>query len=228
MSFDVPKGNSPEFLDFLSKSYSTIPKGAQWAVVFHNLNSILPAIKLSVKNEPRADLWKIDEAANSLLTPDYQTRFGCMFAHALEVPGDNMSTAAEGIKTNGFIRSYVGTGRADFPILRISFLDTNISFSDSFLRGWTLATANYGLVARPPGDKNYRTNMTCYKFGITPKGPTVLQRMFFEKICCTSVTNEEYAYNPPTGYVKRDATFIYNNYSLDMVTNNSILKEQNK
>ena len=126
---------------------------------------------------------------------------------------------AGNIQSNAFIRSFVGAGRNDFPVMRMTFLDTNVSFVDSFLRGWALATANFGLIAR--SDIKYRTNLTCYKFGITPKGPFIIQTMTFRDICCVSVSEEEYQYTPPTGPVLREAQFVYNNYSIDTVIGNS-------
>ena len=217
------KANPSYFLDqFLSKPVSSIPKGAQWAVFFSDLfGSILPAITEAYKFEPTP--WKTEQAAGAILTNSYQQDKGCLFCQAIGLPGDGLTPVSEGnIKTNAFLRSYVGAGRTDLPLLRMTFLETNVSFCDSFLRGWALATANFGLIARS-GDKNYRTNLTCYKFGITPEGPIVTMQMTFEGICCVNVSDEEFNYNPGTSPVERTANFIYNSYSIDTVTGNSLL-----
>lgn len=215
------KGNPSYFLDtFLSRPASSIPKGAQWAVTFDNLErNILPAIGLAYDNEPHT--WQTEEAASVILTSEYQQSKGCLFCQAIGLPGEGMTPVAEGnIKHNAFIRSYVGAGRSDFQVMRMTFLETNVSFCDSFLRGWALATSNFGLIARS-GEKNYRTNLTCYKFGITPTGPVVTMAMTFRGICCVNVAEHEISYAPVSSPMERSAQFIYHSYSVDTITGNS-------
>lgn len=211
------KGTPQSFLQtFLSRPASSIPKGAQWAVTFNDLAaSILPAIKAAYAREPGTGLWKTDEAASVILTDQYQTSKGCLFCQAIGLPGETINTNVESkIERGGFIASPVGGGRANFPNMRMTFLDTSVSFCDSFLRGWALATAHFGMVARS-GEKNFRTGLTCWKFGITPQGPIVLQKMSFDGICCIGVSEEEYTYTPLTSPVNREATFVYHSYSLE-------------
>jgi hypothetical protein len=222
MATDLVKNNAYSFLDiFLSRPASSIPKGAQWAVSFDGLSDVLPSIKKAYDYEPQGiGKWNTLEAASTILTDEYQKSRGCLFCQAIALPGEGSTAVSEGnIKANAFIRSYVGAGRNDFPIMRMAFIDTHVSFADSFLRGWSLATANFGLIAR--SDIKYRTNLTCHKFGITPKGPFIIQTMKFQDICCISVSEEEYQYTPPTSPVLREAQFVYNNYIIDTVTENS-------
>lgn len=210
------KGSPADFLSlFLAREATAIPKGAQWAIQFHDLErSILPSIKLAYEREPSK--WWTESAAEMVLTKNYQEYKGCMFCQAIGVPGEGMTPVAEGsIKTNSYVRGYVGQGRNDFPEMRMSFIDTNISFCDSFLRGWSIATAAFGMLARD-GDKNYRTSLTCWKFGINTDGPVVLQKIKFDGICCIGVSEEEYNYDPMSTFVKREARFIYNSYGIDI------------
>lgn len=201
---------------FLGRPASSLPKGGQWAIVFHDLErKVLPAIELAHKGEPGL-LWDTKEAARTILTDQYQTDNGCLFCQAISLPGEGLTPVAEGLKSNAFIRTYVGAGRNDFPVLRMSFLETNISFADTFLRGWALATAKYGLVARS-GTKNYRTGMTCFKYAIGPNGLYLRQQVEFEGVCCISVSDEEYNHDHSTSAMKRDAQFIYHNYSINAV-----------
>lgn len=215
--------NIQSFLDiFLKSPASSIPKGAQWAVGFNEteLRKILETIDKAYELEPQAKLWNTSSAANIVLRDEYQKLRGCLFAQAIQLPGERTQTNAEGnIQSNALIRSRVGAGREDFGTLKMTFLETNISFVDSFLRGWSLATANFGLIARND-DKQYRTNMFCYKFGTSPQGLTILQKIIFEGICCVSVTSEEYNYAPLQGQaVMREAEFVYNSYSIDSASN---------
>ena len=224
------KENSWSFLStFLSRPASSIPKGAQWIVSFEPgertlQQAIFPAINEAYKKEPGlAVKWDTETAAAAILADEYQKNRGCMFCQAIGLPGEGLNVNSEGnIKTNAFLRSYVGGGRNDLPIMKMTFLDTNISFVDSFLRGWALATANFGLIARHPYDtKNYRTDIICYKFGITPKGPFITQSIFFRNACCVSVSEEEYQYSHASAPVLREARFIYNSYSVNTVDGNS-------
>jgi hypothetical protein len=213
------KATPSYFLDnFLSRPASAIPKGAQWAVQFESLPSrILPALEMAYAFEPGERRWQTSSAAELILTDEYQEHKGCLFCQAISLPGEGLTPIAEGsIKSNAFLRSYVGAGRNDSPVMRMTFIDTNISFCDTFLRGWSLATANFGMIARNSSDtRNYRTNLNCWKFGITPSGPIILQSMTFEGICCVGVSDEEYNYETATTYVKREAQFVYHSYSIE-------------
>jgi hypothetical protein len=215
MASDI-KGNASDFLQLLlSTPAGSLPKGAQWAVFFHNLNNILPCITKAYQIEPGGEnKWKTEAAAASLLTDNFQKTKGCLFCQAVAVPGEGSTPISEGvIKANSYIRAHVGQGRNDFGEMRMSFLETNTSFCDSFLRGWSIATSAFGMIARS-GELNYRTTATCYKFGITPKGPVVLQQMDFDGLCCINVSEEEYNYDTPTGHGRREARFLYHSYSL--------------
>lgn len=221
----INKGGPSDFLTvFLKNPGTSIPKGAQWAVLFNDLaGTILPAIGEAYAREPGNNEWKTRSAAAFLLSEPYQNPKGCMFCQAIGLPGEGLSPIVEGsIKTNGFIRSHVGQGRNDFQEMRMSFLETNLSFCDSFLRGWSMATAHFGMFAEY-GNKNYRTDLTCFKFGVTPKGPIILQQVNFKGVCCTSVTEEEYNYDTPNTFVKREARFVYHSYSVDVDSHSSSL-----
>ena len=223
------KNPVPTFLsNFLSRPASSIPKGAQWAIAFQNLDSnvggLLNTIEEAYKLEPNAKLWNTTNSAKVLLNKEYQSMRGCLFAQAIDLPGEKIQTNTEGnIKSNAFIRARVGGGREDFGTLKVTFLETNISFVDSLLRGWSLATANFGLIARADDDPlQYRTTLYCYKFGTYSAEfpPFVLQQVIFDGVCCVSVSNEEYNYSPVSGTAKmREAEFLYNSYSIDTATN---------
>jgi hypothetical protein len=227
MATDLVNNNIEWFVSgFLSSPAGAIHKGSQWVVTFESkeksLNDkIFPAINLAYDYEPTP--WKTQEAGSKILTEFYQRNRGCMFCQAISLPGESLNANAEGnIVSNAFIRSYVGAGRNDFPIMRMTFLDTNISFTDSFLRGWALATANFGMIARSENDeKNYRTDIFCHKLSITPEGPFISQTMTFKDACCVGVSEEEYQSTPITSPILREARFVYNSYSIDTVTGQS-------
>jgi hypothetical protein len=228
----------PFFLDnFLSRPASTLPKGAQWVLVFEGSylagneniisdNTIVPvtAIKRGTQFEPKK--WDIEGGLNTILTKDYQQTKGCLFAQAVQIPGESSVANPEGIQMNGFIRTFSGGGRNPFSNLQISFLETNVSFVDNVIRPWTIATAHLGLLART-GENNYRCNISVYKLGVISSNeyPYIACKYTFFGACPIEVTGEEYNYTQTTAAVNREATFIYHYYTLETSTNNPVVTD---
>lgn len=81
MATDLVKNNAYSFLDlFLSRPASSIPKGAQWAISFDDLNRVKPAIQQAYEYEPGGkNAWNTLQAAEAILTDQYQTSRGCLF-----------------------------------------------------------------------------------------------------------------------------------------------------
>lgn len=212
------------FHDILTTPVGALPKQETWIVAFDDLQTnILPAIKETLKYEPGANIgsslpWNIEEAASLISGDQYQKTGGCMVCQAIDLPSFNTNVIADGnIQYNAFLRSYVGQGRADFPMLRMTFLDTIVSFADNFLRPWALATAQFGLIARAKNTpENYRTTMNCWQLGgiSSDKPPTIIKQFTFHELCCISVNNEELNYMGKTTPPLREAQFIYNYYTL--------------
>lgn len=228
----------PHFLgSFLSKFETAIPKGAQWVLYFENLPDIVDVILNTIKErEPRG--WDIDTLAEKIGKNEIvQKTKGCLFAQAVEIPGENIVANPEGIQMNGFLRTTTGNGRGDYSGgIRIAFLETNISFVDTVIRPWVITTGHLGLIARPP-EQQYRCNLVICKLGSvagpilnlngTVKtegvGPVILQKYIFEGVCPISVGGEEYNYSTPTGPVIRDTTFLYNYYTVSHAIPDNIL-----
>jgi hypothetical protein len=211
----------PYFLDnVLNTPAGALPKGAQWVVAFDDLGgNVLPAINKALAYEKKE--WMIDGATGIVTSEAFQETKGCVYCQAIDLPGEGLVVNPEGnIMSNAFLRSYVGQGRNQFPVMRMTFLETNVSFADNFLRPWVIATGTFGLIARARGEeKNYRTNIYCYKLGTysgQDEAPIVLMKMTFYDACCVSVSNEEYNYAPLAGNpLMREAQFVYNYYSVE-------------
>ena len=218
------QGLIPSFLQsVLSSPVGSINRGSQWIVLFDNLqNNILPSIKKALTYEGKT--WQISTAADALLADTFQASKGCVFAQAIDIPGESLVVNPEGnIMSNAFLRSYVGQGRNQMPEMRMTFIDTNVSFADNFLRPWVIATGTFGLWAGTFEDpaENYRTNITCAKLGAYSPGdgPAITQLITFYDACCTSVANEELNYTPMSAPVMREARFVYNYYSVSDAAN---------
>jgi hypothetical protein len=226
-------GQIPFFLEqFLSKPASALPKGSQWVLVFEGaFNPVegtpdypepLPvqAILNTIKYEPRK--WNVEESLRTTLGDDYQKTKGCLFAQAVQIPGENNVANPEGIQQGGYIRSYLGGGRDPFEPLKVTFLETNVSFVDNVIRPWVITTAYLGMIARRGATKNYRCNVSVYKLGVLSpqQAPFVLQKYTFFGVCPISISGEEYNYTQNSSPINREATFIYHYYSLDSNINN--------
>lgn len=215
------------FLRLLGSGKMSIPKSALWLVTFENLGGyILPGILKAIKEQKTYntdDEWKIGAAAKSILNTDLQENAGCIFCTAIGLPGEEITVNPAGsIQANGFIQSYGNQGRTMFPKMRMTFLETNVSFCDNFLRPWVISTATHGLIGRKRKDvENYRTNIYCTQLGSTNSNssPVNLKTWTFFDACCVSVNEEEYNYNPANAPVLREATFIYNSYKISSESN---------
>jgi hypothetical protein len=202
------------FQDFLSRPATALPKGAQWVVSFETIP--IRAIKEGLKYEPQT--WEVDEGLAITTAELLQKRQGCLFAQAINLPGEGYQANPEGLQMNGFLRTTVGAGRQAYSPIQMVFLESNVSFVDNVIRPWVIATSHLGLIARS-GDLNYRTNLICSKLGILrpDEPPIVTQEYTFYGVCPVSVTSEELNYSTQTNPMFREADFIYHYYKLSTI-----------
>jgi hypothetical protein len=214
-------GRVPLFLQaFLNEPASALPKGGQWVVDFEGLKDVREAILQTAALEPRR--WDIEAGLNLLIEKEDYHKRGCLFAQAVEIPGESVIANPEGIQKNQFIRSATGDGRSDYTPtgLRMVFLNTNVSFVDNIIRPWVITTGRLGLISRPEGPTQYRQDITVYKLGVTlPKVPPYISQQYtFYGACPIEVSSEEYNYSPESAPVNRETTFIYHYYRLETFT----------
>jgi len=218
-------GQVPHFLEsFLGRPASALPKGALWVVDFEGLDSVRDAIKKTAELEPGKG-WNIVAGLNCLIKTEAYKNKGCLFCQAVSVPGEQTIVNPEGIQKGHFIRTATGDGRSDYTTgLKMTFLDTNVSFVDNVLRPWVVTTARLGLIARTGRDQ-YRQNISIYKLGVLKPAqpPFVLQKYLFKGACPVEVSTEEYNYTASTSPINREATFTFHSYELDTNFNNSNL-----
>ena len=229
-------GRIPYFLNqVLCSPAGSIPKAALWVLSFDgvygettntgNAGKILPieAIKKGTVFEPGR--WNIDSNIDITIQEKYQTTKGCMFAQAVQIPGEGVNVNSEGVSYNGFMRTQIGAGRVDQNLLQVSFLDTNTSFVDNTIRAWVIATAHLGMIART-GSDNYRGNISAYKLSVTTQSepPTVTQHYKFFGVCPISISSEEWNYSKDISMRPREVTFAYHYYNLDTITGNKLIE----
>ena len=212
-------GQIPFFLsNVLSTPAGALPKGAQWVLWFQgdpDYKEVIPvdAIKAGISFEPHT--WEIDNALKIALQDDYHKAKGCMFAQAVQIPGEGNQVNTEGIMLNGYIRGSVGAGREAYNGIQIVFLETNVSFVDNVIRPWTIATSHLGMIARS-GKLNYRCKISAWKLGVTSPGepPIILQEYTFYGACPITIDGEEYNYSQTSTAINRNTTFTYYYYKL--------------
>jgi len=221
------KGQIEYFLqEVLSKPASALPKGAQWILVFENLGGVKAAIIETAKLEPKK--WEIEKGFDTITTDSLQKTKGCMFVQAVGLPEESIIANPEGLQYNQFIRTSVGGGRNTNNTLRISFLETNVSFVDNVIRPWVVTTGRLGMIARPDEDgQRYRDNISLYKLGVTQRNvtPTILMKYTFYGVCPIEVSSEEYNYIPSSSPTIRETIFHFHYYDAKIPTssNTSIL-----
>lgn len=208
----------------LSKYQNAIPGAAQWIIEFDSLIDIGNTIKKVIANfEPSG--WNIDESIdNILLNSDALTTKGCLFAQAVEIPGENNTYVPVGLQQSGYLRTMAGGGRDPYQGIRVSFLDTTVSFTELFIKPWVITTSHVGLIDTPK--YIYRTNMTVYKLGrrnVNDTEPVILRTYIFKGICPVGVSEEEYNYSPQTGPVTQQTTFVYNWYTIEGPNKSQVL-----
>jgi hypothetical protein len=218
----------PFFLqEVLSKPASALPKGAQWVLVFEKLASVKRAIKKTTQLEPKK--WDLERGLNAVIIDKYQTQKGCMFAQAVSIPEESVIANPEGLQYNHLLRTSVGGGRNTNNSLRISFLDTNISFVEHVIRPWVVTTGRLGMLARNPAneEETYRQNISIYKLGVTAHNvkPTVLIKYTFYNACPIEVSSEEYNYIPSSSPTIRETVFnfLYYDAVIPQASKNSII-----
>jgi len=209
-------GQIPFFLNaVLSTPAGALPKQPLWVIVFDFDSNIKRTIKRVRQYEPRMpEQWQIEDALDTVTSRRYQEEKGCMFAQTVVVPGDSLNYSQEGITYNSFIRGGVATGRRDFDPLRISFLNTNVSFVDNVIRPWVVMTGHLGMIARPLSQK-YRCNLTIYKLGILRRDlpPFVAQQFNFWEVCPINVFAENLDYSGDSRTPLKEAEFVYQWYT---------------
>lgn len=222
MSQPIPL--APDFLkSLLSTHIGSLPKVPIWAVSFaeiplwviQNITYIHSGYSGTLK-QPDNDL------TNKLAKGVLHDSRGCLFAQAISVPGDGFTSNAEGQQNNGLYREYINQGRDDHNKIKISFLDTTISFTENIIRPWVVATSHLGMVARS-GYLNYRTDMFLYRWspGLGGSEPFIYQTWVFHKACPINVSNENIEYSPQSGVIRRDVEFIYQSYNTQAFPENT-------
>jgi hypothetical protein len=94
-----------------------------------------------------------------------------IYAQSVHIVGDGVSTERVGMQHQGEIKGVISNGRDDIESLKVSFLETNVSFTDIKLRPilkdytakWGLKGDSYG--PRKAGSGHLGSTLTIFQFG---------------------------------------------------------------
>ncbi|MHA2031646.1 MAG: hypothetical protein ACW99Q_19890, partial [Candidatus Kariarchaeaceae archaeon] len=139
---------------------------------------------------------------------------GALFAQAVEIPADGINIERAGTPgyTTRFIKGPTSAGRQEYQNLTISFLETDVSFVDYFIRPWML-DVNYNSLKMRQDIPSNRADITIIHLGKTKPGTDMIQRKAYKFIDAApiSVDREEYNYGDDK-VIQRAVEFTYNKY----------------
>lgn len=225
----------PYFHSMLCEWAYNISLNFFWVIVIdaqqknHLLNSIVDVAQL----EPRyKGKWEVtDREVNALFNEQTQDTIGCIFADSVRVPGESVTIQHFGgsQRNNGNLKSPAITNRSDLTPLEIGFRETNLSFTDFFLRPWSIITGYKGLISddgslRSPSNASYwggsiKSNIHLYqlaKNGTTgnPCNESVVRKEYHFYDACPIKINDDELSQDSSGINKRQVSFTYNYYSV--------------
>jgi len=207
---DADKGPIPAFLDLLGKWPTSIPLKTMWSVeltVPRVMNTYLseplsnPSISYGVKGADAAKSWDVDDQRQEIVTATTKEingwYLGNMLATGVDFISDGITTKRAAVeKSAGYLGGILTEGRNELDALRISFLETNISYVDTAIRPWMINVAADSLVAYNRRDNlKLRSDIICSLYALTGPGKAPIKRKtyYFYNAFPSSIAGEKYA-----------------------------------
>jgi hypothetical protein len=215
----IQNSHIPYFHNLICNWALNVAQQYSWVVVIdaQNKQFLLNKIKNTVPNlEPTG--WNTQDAINTTWTEQTQDVIGCIFAQAVNIPGEEIKIEYAGVSegsSRGCINAPIVAGRNNFAPLQISFLETNKSFVDGVLRPWNVLVGHEGLIAKPQGS-SIKSNISVYQLAKAGHDtPLAIRKKWTYYDCVPSqIVNEDLSYASSTDYGKRQVFFTYNYYTL--------------
>jgi len=195
------------FYNIILSSANSVPVQSLWVAFFTNPIDLNRAVQAGLYENGFGYLTVAPGAAiNSA-----QGISGALFANSVTIPGDGMNVSKLGPEGSGAIKGNISSGRMDMENLTISFLDTNMSFTDYNLRPWTVYASHRSLK-----EPTIKTTITVMQLAKTGPGSALLPRAIwtFHDACPVNISSEEWNYGGDN-VVSRQVEFAYNYYILN-------------
>jgi hypothetical protein len=143
------------------------------------------------------------------------------FATSVNLPGEVVNSSRVGYTADntvygGLLSGPVLKGRRDPNNLEITFIETNESFLDYFLRPWIVAVSQYGLYTRGSAStQNFKTTLQIDFFDKTYNTKTPVRKtLIFKDAAPVDVGGYEAAYGKSTGLRTNKTSWIYSTYTV--------------
>ena len=227
-------GHIPYFHQLLCQWAFSMALSFFWVVVIEpqNFTNLKESI-LALKNiDPSKDgQWDItDREINKVFSEQTQKTIGCIFADSVSMPGETITTEHFGGASGrmGHLKSPGIVGRSSDGNLEIGFRETNLSFTDYFLRPWSIITGYKGLIAdngslNARGSQAYwkgsiKANITIYQLAKAykvgtyqePNLESVVRKHIDFYDCCPINVSSDAITSESKGVNMRQVNFAYN------------------
>lgn len=233
---NISEGQIPKFYDYLCECALNPALPFLWAIVIEpeNTNHLSRSILSVIMNnghEPNSWFENGNSSSiyNKLIISGLSNNnpIGCIFAQSVRYPGETLSVEHVGAsteRTNGFLRAPSVSNRNNLNTLEIGFLETYYSFTDLFLRPWSILTGYKGLLNVKGGGITGQNlywsgsiKATINLFQLARHSTTqnkIRKHIVFTEACPTFVSDEEINYDH-SGPNKKQVQFIYNSYYIN-------------
>lgn len=197
------------FINLLCQGTLAIPIQTNWAILidFQECPNLLPMIKEIAKEfEPSQNY--IDNSILEVSQNKYQNIIGCVFAQAVRMPGDSIQIERAG-GGQGYASAPITAMRSFPQTLEIGFLETNISFTDFFIKPWLALVGYKGLVARSK-QSSIKASFTVIQLAKTERGNKVRKVTKFTGVAPIYVMDEDLKYDTGSNQnIERQCTFTF-------------------
>ncbi len=220
----LASGHIPYMLSLLCEWPTAIPLSTMWVTLIlpqnsdYLLNSIANIGRLEVRgSNSTGESWNVFQGLNEVYTPQTQQVIGCSFALGVELPGESMEIGWAGVPehSRGFLNGPIGSVRQNNTPLTISFLETNSSFVDMFVRPWMMLTTHKGFFAYP---QEQSIKSTVHVFQLAKAGvynaPIVRKRYSFFDVVPIAIPGEAVTRSESSNEDSRACQFAYNYYTM--------------
>jgi hypothetical protein len=233
LSPSIESNHIPYFHSLMCEWAYDVALSFFWVVVIdaqnknHLMNSILDVSNIEPTLKGKWDISQNE--TNALFNDRTQNTIGCIFADSVRIPGESTNiTSIGGSKDRGGHLGGTGaSGRTTLTSLDIGFRETNLSFTEFFIRPWNIVTSYKGLIADDGGlssnsnakywGGSIKSNIHLYQLATSNGGncsSSVIRKQFhFYDAVPISIESDEMS-QADSGVNKRQVSFTYNYYTV--------------
>lgn len=231
---DIQYQHIPYFHSMLCEWAYGITMSFFWVVVIdaQNRGHLMSSLESVGQLEPTMrGQWEVTNAEmDTVFNSQTQDTIGCIFAESIRVPGEGISIehVGGGGTRLGHLKGPTVSTRDNLANLEIGFRETNTSFTDFFLRPWSIVTGYKGLIsddggisgAAPYWGGSIKSNIHLYQLAKSNApgescNPSVIRKEFhFFDAVPISISEDSLTYESGGSANKRQVNFTYNYYTV--------------